>query len=148
MYKFNLITMGIISSLLLHIASARAETFDTHFLHGGIKGSKTSDLALEGDKPLPGAYDLDIYLNDEWRGRYSLVVADDPDKTCLPLSQLQQIGIKTEAFKNLKPEECIALSDAVQGGSVNYDLSQLALKLTVPQAWVNAHERGYMPPET
>ncbi|STQ58756.1 Uncharacterised protein [Pseudescherichia vulneris] len=37
MYKINLITMGIVSSLLLHILSAHAETFDTHFLHGGIK---------------------------------------------------------------------------------------------------------------
>ncbi|WP_312411013.1 fimbrial biogenesis outer membrane usher protein [Pseudescherichia sp.] len=148
MHKLNLITMGIVSSLLLHILSARAETFDTHFLHGGLKGTKASDLRLDGDKPLPGAYDLDIYLNDEWRGRYSLVVADDPEKTCLPLTQLQEIGIKTAAFKNLNAEDCLALSEAVQGGSVDYDISQLALKLTVPQAWVTAHERGYMPPET
>ncbi|WP_313488440.1 fimbrial biogenesis outer membrane usher protein [Pseudescherichia sp.] len=148
MFKINLITMGIVSSLLLHILSARAETFDTHFLHGGLKGTKTSDLALDGDKPLPGAYDLDIYLNDEWRGRYSLVVTEDPQKTCLPLSQIQQIGIKIEAFKDLKSDDCLPLNEAVQGGSVGYDISQLALKLTVPQAWVNAHERGYMPPET
>ncbi len=147
MYKINLITMGIVSSLLLHILSAHAETFDTHFLHGGLKGIKTSDLALDGDKPLPGAYDLDIYLNDEWRGRYSLVVTEDPQQTCLPLSQIEQIGIKTDAFKNLKTDDCLPLNEAVQGGSVGYDISQLALKLTVPQAWVNAHERGYMPPE-
>lgn len=148
MHKLNLITLGIVSSLLLHILSARAETFDTHFLHGGLKGMKASDLQLDGDKPLPGAYDLDIYLNDEWRGRYSLVVADNPDKTCLSLSQLQRIGIKTETFKNVNAEDCLALNDAVQGGSVNYDMSQLALRLTVPQAWVTNHERGYMPPET
>lgn len=147
MYKLNLITLGIVSSLLLHTLAARADTFDTHFLYGGIKGTKTSDLKLD-DKPLPGSYDLDIYLNDEWRGRYSLVIPDDPDKTCLSVAQLQQIGIKTEAFKNAAPEACFALKSAVQGGSVDYDMSQLALKLTVPQAWVNAHERGYMPPET
>ncbi|WP_313573104.1 fimbrial biogenesis outer membrane usher protein [Pseudescherichia sp.] len=148
MHNLNLITLGLIFSLLLHIASARAETFDTHFLHGGLKGEKTADLQLDGDRPLPGTYDLDIYLNDEWRGRYSVVVAENPDKTCLLLSQLQQIGIKTEAFKNLKAEDCLALNDAVQGGSVNYDISQLALRLTVPHAWVSSHERGYMPPET
>ncbi|GAL58656.1 putative outer membrane usher protein YehB [Pseudescherichia vulneris NBRC 102420] len=148
MYKINLITMGIVSSLLLHILSAHAETFDTHFLHGGLKGTKTSDLALDGDKPMSGAYDLDIYLNNEWRGRYSLVVTEDPAKTCLPVFQIQQIGIKTDAFKNLKSDDCLVLNEAVQGGSVDYDISQLALKLTVPQAWVSAHERGYMPPET
>lgn len=148
MHKLNLITMGIVSSLLLHILSARAETFDTHFLHGGLKGTKTSNLQLDGDKPLPGAYDLDIYLNDEWRGRYSVIVADDADKTCLPISQLQQIGIKTDAFKDASTEQCLTLNDAVQGGSVDYDISQLALKLTVPQSWVTTHERGYMPPET
>jgi len=148
MHKLNLITLGIVTSLLLHIASARAETFDTHFLHGGIKGTKASSLALGDDTPLPGAYDLDIYLNDEWRGRYSVVIADSADKTCLPISQLQQIGINTDAFKDASPESCLTLNDAVQGGSVNYDMSQLALRLTVPQAWVTTHERGYMPPET
>lgn len=147
MYKLNLITLGIVSSLLLHTFAARADTFDTHFLYGGIKGTKTSDLQLD-DKPLPGSYDLDIYLNDEWRGRYSLVIPDDPDKTCLSVAQLQQIGIKTEAFESSALKECLTLNNAVQGGSVDYDMSQLALKLTVPQAWVNAHERGYMPPET
>ncbi|WPO94444.1 fimbrial biogenesis outer membrane usher protein [Buttiauxella sp. HR94] len=147
MHKLNLITLGIVSSLLLHILSARAETFDTHFLHGGLKGEKTADLQLDGDRPLPGTYDLDIYLNDEWRGRYSVVVADDPDQTCLSVAELQQIGIKTEAFKHRHSEECLTLNEAVQGGSVNYDISQLALKLTVPHAWVSSHERGYMPPE-
>ncbi|STQ58755.1 fimbrial outer membrane usher protein [Pseudescherichia vulneris] len=95
---------------------------------------------------MSGAYDLDIYLNNEWRGRYSLVVTEDPAKTCLPVFQIQQIGIKTDAFKNLKSDDCLVLNEAVQGGSVDYDISQLALKLTVPQAWVSAHERGYMPP--
>lgn len=148
MFKINLITVGMVSYLLSHILPVRADTFDTHFLHGGLKGAKTSELQLDGDTPLPGNYELDIYLNDEWRGRYNLLVTQDAAQTCLPLSRLQLIGIKTEAFKKMKPEDCLALNKAVQGGSVNYDMSQLALKLTVPQAWVTAHERGYMPPES
>ena len=44
---------------------AEEETFDTHFMMGGLKGEKVNDFRFDGEKPISGTYDLDIYLNNQ-----------------------------------------------------------------------------------
>ncbi|MCV5410018.1 fimbrial biogenesis outer membrane usher protein, partial [Escherichia coli] len=57
------------------------------------------------------------------------------------------IGILTEGISIDKGVECVPLRDAVQGGSVDYDIGHFNLKLSVPQAYVLEYEHGYVPPE-
>ncbi|HAX9740819.1 TPA: fimbrial biogenesis outer membrane usher protein [Escherichia coli] len=147
MSKLNSITLAILSVLATSSAWAEDETFDTHFMIGGLNGEKISDYHIDSDKPMPGIYDMDVYLNNQWRGHYNVDIKDDPDATCLSWEQLKQIGILTEGINIDKSVECVPLRDAVQGGSVDYDIGHFNLKLSVPQAYVVEYERGYVPPE-
>ncbi|EPN8945579.1 fimbria/pilus outer membrane usher protein, partial [Escherichia coli] len=102
---------------------------------------------IDSDKPMPGIYAMDVYLNNQWRGHYDIDIKDDPNATCLSMEQLKQIGILTEGISIDKGVECVPLRDAVQGGSVDYDIGHFNLKLSVPQAYVLEYEHGYVPPE-
>jgi len=148
MLKINSITLAILSVLVISPVWGETETFDTHFMFGGLKGEKVSRYQIDGDKPMPGLYDMDVYLNNQWRGRYELNIQDDPDDTCLSIAQLHQIGIKSDGLQVDKKVDCVSLRAAVQGGDISYDISQFALNLTVPHAYVNEYEPGYMLPET
>lgn len=124
---------------------AAEETFDTHFMMGGMKGEKVSDFRLDDSQPLPGQYDIDIYVNQQWRGKYEVIVKDNPDDTCLSREIFTRLGINTEALNNAG--ECLLLKQAVQGGSYAWDIGTFRLNLSVPQAYVEELEQGYVPPE-
>lgn len=126
-------------------AYAAEETFDTHFMMGGMKGEKVSDFRLDDSQPLPGQYDIDIYVNQQWRGKYEVIVKDNPDDTCLSREIFTRLGINTEALNNAG--ECLLLKQAVQGGNYAWDIGTFRLNLSVPQAYVEELEQGYVPPE-
>lgn len=87
-------------------AYAAEETFDTHFMMGGMKGEKVSDFRLDDSQPLSGQYDIDIYVNQQWRGKYEVIVKDNPDDTCLSREIFTRLGINTEALNNAGSAYC------------------------------------------
>ncbi|HGG1902045.1 TPA: fimbria/pilus outer membrane usher protein, partial [Escherichia coli] len=122
------------------------ETFDTHFMIGGMKGEKVSEYHFDNKQPLPGNYELDFYVNNQWRGKQDITIPESPVKPCLPKVLLTKLGVKTG---NLNTEDnCILLDEAVHGGQYQWDISEHRLNLTVPQAYINELERGYVPPES
>lgn len=126
-------------------AQAAEDTFDTHFMMGGMKGEKVSNFRLDDNQPLPGQYDIDIYVNKQWRGKYEITVKDNPDDTCLSRDALTRLGINTQALD--QQNECPTLKQAVQGGSYAWNIGTFRLDLSVPQAYVDELENGYVPPE-
>ncbi|HFK3154690.1 fimbrial biogenesis outer membrane usher protein [Citrobacter sedlakii] len=126
---------------------AEEETFDTHFMMGGLKGEKSSNFSFDGENPIPGVYDLDLYVNHRWSGKYELTVKDDPDTTCLTWELLHRLGIDTESLKTGKDAQCIPLKTAVHGGDYVFDIGRFRLDLNVPQAFVNEPEYGYVEPQ-
>lgn len=126
-------------------AQAAEDTFDTHFMMGGMKGEKVSNFRLDDNQPLPGRYDIDIYVNKQWRGKYEITVKDNPDDTCLSRDALTRLGINTQALD--QQNECPTLKQAVQGGSYAWNIGTFRLDLSVPQAYVDELENGYVPPE-
>ena len=126
-------------------AQAAEDTFDTHFMMGGMKGEKVSNFRLDDNQPLPGQYDIDIYVNKQWRGKYEITVKDNPDDTCLSRDALTRLGINTQALD--QQNECPTLKQAVQGGSFAWNIGTFRLDLSVPQAYVDELENGYVPPE-
>ena len=55
MSKINSITLAILSVLATSSSVwAEEETFDTHFMIGGLNGEKISRYLIDGDKPMPG----------------------------------------------------------------------------------------------
>lgn len=72
MPKINILAMAILFALAAGPAYAEKESFDTHFMVGGFNGEKVDEYWFDETKPLPGDYELDVYLNDQFRGRYEL----------------------------------------------------------------------------
>ncbi|HFZ8994132.1 TPA: fimbrial biogenesis outer membrane usher protein [Citrobacter freundii] len=148
MTNIHPITLAIITALVILPAWAEEETFDTNFLNGGIKGEKVSRYQIDSNKPMAGVYEMDVYVNKQWRGTYEFVIQDNPDDTCINRDLISSLGIKLDKLPGEKEEECIPLTTVVQGGSISYDTAQFNLHLSVPQAYVLEYEAGYAPPET
>src|SRR5699024_3904372 len=110
-----------------------------------MKGEQATILRLDDNQPLPGQYDIDIYVNKQWRGKYEIIVKDNQDETCLSREIVKRLGINTDNFAN--HQECLTFKQLVQGGSYAWDIGIFRLDLTVPQAWVDELESGYVPPE-
>ena len=147
MFKVNILTLAIFTVLLSGAARAENETFDTHFMVGGFNGEKNDALWVDENSPLPGNYDLDVYLNGQFRGRYAVQITQNSKATCLPRAQLEAIGIITQNIKTENSQDCLPLSTAVQGGSVQYDIGKFNLLLSVPQIFLHEYEPGYLPPD-
>ncbi|HAT3756464.1 TPA: fimbrial biogenesis outer membrane usher protein [Citrobacter amalonaticus] len=138
----------ILFILFSHQVHATAsETFDTHFLIGGAKDQKVSNFSLDESKPLPGKYELDIYVNKQWRGKYEINVGDEPDDVCLTDDILHNLGVITDNLQPRVPDRCITLKHAIRSGSYTFDISIFRLDLSVPQAYVTEVESGYVLPE-
>ncbi len=68
----------------------------------GNERSKITNFHLDENKPIPGQYELDIYVNNQWRGKYDIIVADDPGSTCISTELLKNIGVISDG---LQPQE-------------------------------------------
>ncbi|POP47771.1 fimbrial assembly protein [Superficieibacter electus] len=123
------------------------ETFDTHFMMGGMKDQKLSNFHIDDKKPIAGNYDLDIYVNKQWRGKYDIVIDDQPDNTCISYSMLSKLGISAKGLEAKKASDCITLKSVIRSGSYAFDIGTFRLDLTVPQAFVDEVEAGYVLPE-
>lgn len=140
---------SVILSVLFfnQVHATETETFDTHFMMGGAKDQKVSNFSLDENKPLPGQYELDLYVNKQWRGRYNIIIGDEPDDVCLSEDMLYKLGISTNNLKIESTESCITLKSVVRSGSYTFDISVFRLDLNVPQAYVTEVESGYVLPE-
>lgn len=123
------------------------ETFDTHFMVGGMRDQKITNFHLDENKPIPGQYELDIYVNNQWRGKYDIIVADDPGSTCISTELLKNIGVISDGLQPQGATDCIALKDVVRSGGYTFNIGVFRLDLSVPQAYVNEVEAGYVLPE-
>ncbi|MDG0051449.1 hypothetical protein L0C93_20480, partial [Salmonella enterica subsp. enterica] len=120
------------------------ETFDTHFMVGGMRDQKITNFHLDENKPIPGQYELDIYVNNQWRGKYDIIVADDPGSTCISTELLKNIGVISDGLQPQGATDCIALKDVVRSGGYTFNIGVFRLDLSVPQAYVNEVEAGYV----
>lgn len=145
MLRMTPLASAIVALLLGIEAYAAEETFDTHFMIGGMKDQQVANIRLDDNQPLPGQYDIDIYVNKQWRGKYEIIVKDNPQETCLSREVIKRLGINSDNFASGK--QCLTFEQLVQGGSYTWDIGVFRLDFSVPQAWVEELESGYVPPE-
>lgn len=103
-----------------------------------------------------GTYSVDVYTNDEWKGRYDLQITRDQNTTtlgvCYTTSMLMQFGIAVDKFNETlskQPDFCGRLSEWRQDDSVKdrFNQSSLRLDISVPQIYENRMYKGYVPPQ-
>jgi len=132
--------------------------FDRSMLAGS--GHDISDLSRfeHGNPVLPGIYNLDVYLNKNWIGRMDVRFAapsKDANATpCVSVEMFDRMGLvpfksdaaAAAAAKLSSSSECVSLSDLIPGATVSFDMSDLRLDASVPQAYMNQQPRGWVNP--
>lgn len=138
-------------------ASGGYADFDRSLLSGA--GQNTTDLSRfeHGNPVLPGTYSTDIYLNNVWVGRsdvrFAAASANASATPCVDRKLLDQLGqhpakLSDEIRARLDdPASCVSIGDLIPGATMTFDMSQLRLDTSVPQAYMGQMPRGYVSPE-
>lgn len=137
-------------------ASGGFAEFDRSMLAGG--GRDATDIARfeHGNPVLPGIYNLDVYVNKNWAGRldirFAAVIPEASAVPCISPELLARMGLApaksdSAAAARLKsPAACVQLSDLIPGATLAFDMSDLRLDASIPQAYMGQMPRGYVNP--
>jgi outer membrane usher protein len=139
-------------------ASASEIVFDRSMLFGA-EGNVTTDVSRfeRGNVVLPGTYNMDVYLNDvvvtRTDVRFAAPSANENAVPCVSRKLLEQLNLRPS---NLSPElqaqlndpkACVNISTLVPSSSMSFDMVNLRLDTSVPQAYLQQMPRGYVSPE-
>lgn len=132
-----------------------------------------ADLSRFGKEgaQLPGNYQVDIYINNKQvtsrnlqfndAGIYTRALvpsgqesSDIRDNTglmaCITRQDLSEMGVNLKLFPDLeavKEEKCISPGKFIPDAFTSFDFQKMRLDISVPQAAMQNHARGYIPPE-
>jgi P pilus assembly protein, porin PapC len=129
-------------SLLVHSVSlalcsfgAAGETFNSSLLVGNSADMDWSNTKLV---MTPGAYDLDVYVNNAWRGKFVMTIANDGKGTVLvQKDDVPLLGIlELDEFITDTSNGQIDITTLLHGGKSKLAPGELRLDLEVPQAFV------------
>lgn len=138
------------------VAATPAVQFNGDFLRTGNGQSVDISRFEKGDAVQPGDYLVDLSVNERWVGRFTIRFAIQPDRAsaapCLDAALLSRIGLNSAALPSsaiqaLQSDGCIDLQRIIKDASIDFDLSALALSISIPQAFMQRKPRGYVSPE-
>ncbi len=143
-----------------HAAAAAAVGGFAEFDHGMLAGgdSNAAELArfAHGNLVLPGIYNVDVSVNQNWIGRLDVrFAAPVPGASAVPCVDqrlLDRMGLApaksaTGAVTQLKtPGACVQLEQLIPHARMVYDQSDLKLDASIPQAYMGQMPRGYVDP--
>lgn len=102
----------------------------------------------------PGKYVLDVYLNNERIGTEKIRVIQTVDgaKTCFPYRLLRKIPLKqalsVEKQQKLEASQsCVSFAELFDEGSMRLNIADLQMIISLPQASLVRHARGFVSPE-
>ena len=138
-------------------ADAADANFDRSMLAGA--GQNTTDLSRfeRGNFVPAGNYSVDIYLNDAPVGRRDVrLAAPSPDASatpCVTPALLDTLGLHPADLSDAllaemaDPAACVDITRVIPGASLGFDLGDLRLDASVPQAFLGRVARGYVDPQ-
>ncbi|EBQ2673795.1 fimbrial biogenesis outer membrane usher protein [Salmonella enterica] len=119
-------------------------------------GKELTDLSAfeEGVGQMPGTYRVDVVVNKTAAGTHDINFVMQKDEQgnstlqpCLSLDALADFGVRTDAFPGLKSEGDCANLAAIPQSHAEFIFERQQLVFSIPQAAINNHARGYVPPE-
>lgn len=133
--------------------ASQAPVFDSNFLRGLGQNIDLSSFSEAGTF-IPGAYTLDITLNDKDRLRQpvQVVVEDGRQHLCFAAADVLRWGAKLELLPDqdqvaqLLASDCIEAEQLIPGASFTMDVTELTGTLSIPQAYAGQAKRGYVDP--
>ena len=137
-------------------ASGADAQFDRSLLSGA--GNNTTDLSRfeHGNPVLPGIYNSDLYLNAAWAGRAEVrfdAVGEASATPCVDRRLLDQLGLRPEKVpaqilaRLQDPKACVGIGSIIPGATMTFDMPNLRLDTSVPQAFLGQMPRGYVSPQ-
>jgi outer membrane usher protein len=138
-------------------APVAAVDFNPAFLQGATKVDVSR--FSRGNPVLPGDYTVDLQVNDKWVGHATVRFIAQPNSDialpCIDRPLVDRIGLNLEKLSaaakaqlhTAAADGCVDLKGMIPQATVTFDLSQLRLDVTVPQAVVLHQPRGYVSPE-
>ncbi|WP_392563917.1 fimbria/pilus outer membrane usher protein [Orbus wheelerorum] len=102
-----------------------------------------------------GIYSVDVYTNDQWRGRYDLNITRQQSGVlgvCYTAKMLNDFGINARELNSKlssDPSFCGELSTWNNSDNIKdvFEPSSLKLLISMPQIYVLSHSAGYVPAE-
>lgn len=138
---FRLRLLVQLVSLAIFSIHAEAETFNSSLLVGNSADMDWSNSRLV---MTPGTYDLDVYVNNVWRGKFNLSVAHD-DKGTLLMNKEDVALLDIQGLDdvvNKKSADKLDINTLLHGGRSTLVPGVMRLDLEVPQAFVKEHSRN------
>ena len=132
------------------------EYFNPALLGVDGPGKDLTDLSAfeNGMGQMPGTYHVDIILNKTSLGSRDIKFTMQKNRNgqdilapCFSIESLKEMGLRTELFPEInKTGECANLT-AIPQANAEFVFKRQQLMLSIPQAAINAHARGYVSPE-
>lgn len=122
--------------------------FDSSLFKGGNFDQAALDKLSRPDAVLPGDYQLDVYMNLRFVGRFKVSVKPGPggDAPCLSSELVRSIG-----FKHVKPDTdgtaaCRFIADVEPQATTHVSISTFRMDITAPQSLLVSKPRGWIDP--
>lgn len=138
--------------------AAESIEYDSSFLMGtsaaGIDLSRYSD----GNPVQPGSYDVKIRLNDKTNSTMTIEFIDTGKKyaeACISPKILARLHVKQPELddgqavlqkREDRADDCLNMAEAIPQSAINFNVGDLILDITVPQAWILPNYAGYVDP--
>lgn len=132
-------------------ALAEAE-FDSAFLIGDAQQVDISRFKY-GNPVLPGEYNVDVYVNDQWFGKRRMLFKATQNtqnaQTCFSAAQMLEYGVKKDSLallKDAKSEPCALIEQWVDQAFYAFDSARLRVDISIPQVALQHNAQGYVDP--
>lgn len=111
----------------------------------------------QGSAVPPGSYNVDIYLNQSMIRRQDVNFTASPEtgevRPVIQVGLLRDLGVDLPRLMrdnlipaNLENNTPLNIAELIPGASVEFDVNNLALLVSVPQMYVQRHAQGYVDP--
>nr|WP_251357377.1 fimbria/pilus outer membrane usher protein [Klebsiella pneumoniae] len=124
--------------------------FDPSLFKGGNFDQTALEKLTRPDSVAPGNYKLDVYVNQNFVGKYAIDFIANGDRVlpCFSPEIITDIGFRNaKEVIGVRPEKCYVLSRVSSQAMAKTELSTFKLSITVPQALLNIRPRGYVNPD-
>ncbi|EOA02719.1 usher [Herbaspirillum frisingense GSF30] len=98
----------------------------------------------------PGTYSVDVFVNGSFSHRRSLrfdLFEGQGVAACFKAQDAAMLNLRPDLLAQLGQRECARLEELAPGANAVFDLANLRLNLTLPQAQLKHVARGYVDPE-
>ncbi len=152
-YRYSLLSLTVCVVLSARNAAADDDIkFDQDFMNvpSAADGNNVDiNSVLNQKNLLPGSYPVSLFINNQDFGQNTVEFKMHGDKLvpCVPVSLLQNAGVRESILKGTSGDTCVDVSELVEHASAYFDSKKLALRILIPQESLDQSAQGYIDPK-